>query len=167
MSWTRGKLFELRASPRGRRASDAAARRPYPTLRMKRFLRAALFFAVMVALWEWVFRMRLWSPVLLPSPLQVGAYLKAAALDGTLWAGTIVTMRRLLLGYTRFRSEVARKAVEDMADQARPKVRVDIVPRVELDVDHLGAESCIALLARFGSDSGGGRLDRAHKEALS
>jgi NitT/TauT family transport system permease protein len=66
---------------------------------MKRFLRAALFFLVMAALWELVFRLRIWSPVLLPSPLQVAAYLKAAALDGTLWHGTIVTMRRLLLGY--------------------------------------------------------------------
>lgn len=66
---------------------------------MKRFLNAALFFAFMVLLWHLAFQAKLWSPVLLPSPLQVGAYLKGAAEDGTLWHGTLITMRRLLVGY--------------------------------------------------------------------
>ena len=66
---------------------------------MKRFLSAALFFAVLIGIWDLVFRLKIWSPVLLPSPFQVLQYLKGAAEDGTLWQGTLITMRRLLMGY--------------------------------------------------------------------
>jgi ABC-type nitrate/sulfonate/bicarbonate transport system, permease component len=66
---------------------------------MKRFLLAALFFAVLLMIWEALFRAKIWSPVLLPSPRQVAVYLEGAAVDGTLVKATIVTMRRLLIGY--------------------------------------------------------------------
>src|SRR4249920_2643098 len=66
---------------------------------MKRFLLAALFFAVLLLIWEALFRAKIWSPVLLPSPRQVAVYLEGAAVDGTLMKATIVTMRRLLIGY--------------------------------------------------------------------
>jgi len=66
---------------------------------MKRFLLAAAFFAVLVLLWEAVFRAKIWSPVLLPSPGQVVTYLESAAADGTLVKATVITMRRLLVGY--------------------------------------------------------------------
>ncbi len=41
----------------------------------------------------------MWSPVLVPTPRQVWDYLAAATEDGTLWRATLVTMRRLLIGY--------------------------------------------------------------------
>jgi NitT/TauT family transport system permease protein len=66
---------------------------------MKRFLLAALFFAVLLLVWEVLFRAKFWSPVLLPSPRQVAVYLESAAVDGTLVKAIIVTMRRLLIGY--------------------------------------------------------------------
>ena len=66
---------------------------------MKRFLLAALFFVVLLMIWEVLFRAKIWSPVLLPSPRQVAVYLEGAAVDGTLVKATIVTMRRLLIGY--------------------------------------------------------------------
>ena len=66
---------------------------------MKRFLLAVLFFAVLTALWEWAFRAKIWSPVLLPAPQQVAEYLKTSATDGTLFQATVITMRRLLIGY--------------------------------------------------------------------
>jgi NitT/TauT family transport system permease protein len=66
---------------------------------MKRFLLAAAFFAFLLLLWEAAFRARIWSPVLLPSPSQVTSYLKNAAVDGTLLTATVITMRRLLVGY--------------------------------------------------------------------
>jgi len=66
---------------------------------MKRLGLAILFFAFLVALWEWAFRARIWSPVLLPAPEQVAQYLKNAAEDGTLCHATLITMRRLLTGY--------------------------------------------------------------------
>src|SRR6266576_7245405 len=66
---------------------------------MKRFLLAAAFFAVLVLLWEAAYRTKFWSPVLLPSPRQVVTYLEGAAADGTLFKATVITMRRLLIGY--------------------------------------------------------------------
>lgn len=66
---------------------------------MKRFLSAAFFFVVLFFLWQLVFRAKIWSPVLLPSPLQVASYLKGAIEDGTLVHATVITMRRLLVGY--------------------------------------------------------------------
>jgi len=66
---------------------------------MKRRLKALLFFSVALAVWEALFRAKLWSPVLVPSPFSVGRYLYEAALDGTLWDATVVTLRRLALGY--------------------------------------------------------------------
>jgi NitT/TauT family transport system permease protein len=66
---------------------------------MKRFLLAAVFFAALLLLWEAAFRARIWSPVLLPSPRQVANYLENAAADGTLLKATVITMRRLLVGY--------------------------------------------------------------------
>jgi NitT/TauT family transport system permease protein len=42
---------------------------------------------------------KIWSVVLLPDPLSVWEYLKTAAEDGTLLQASLVTMRRLLIGY--------------------------------------------------------------------
>ena len=66
---------------------------------MKHLLRTVLFFVLALAVWEALFRAKIWSPVLVPSPFSVGRYLYEAAVDGTLWDATVVTMRRLLLGY--------------------------------------------------------------------
>src|SRR5260370_11957299 len=66
---------------------------------MKRLWLGALFFAVLLMIWEALFRAKIWSPVLMPSPRQVAVYLEGAAVDGTLVKATIVTMRRLLIGY--------------------------------------------------------------------
>ncbi len=66
---------------------------------MKRFFLSLLFFAGLLLLWDVLVRVRIWSPVLLPSPLKVAQYLEAAAADGTLWQATLITIKRLLLGY--------------------------------------------------------------------
>jgi NitT/TauT family transport system permease protein len=54
---------------------------------------------VLLLLWQWAFQANIWSPVLLPSPAQVGQYLKGAIQDATLGHSTVITMRRLLTGY--------------------------------------------------------------------
>jgi NitT/TauT family transport system permease protein len=64
-----------------------------------RWLAAALFFVALIVLWQGAVTARLWSPLLLPSPASVFEYLLSAAQDGTLWEGTLVTLRRLLVGY--------------------------------------------------------------------
>jgi NitT/TauT family transport system permease protein len=66
---------------------------------MKRTLKALLFFAALLLAWEALFRARIWSPVLVPSPGSVVSYLGEAAGDGTLGGAIMVTLKRLLLGY--------------------------------------------------------------------
>jgi NitT/TauT family transport system permease protein len=66
---------------------------------MKRALLAVLFFVTLVVLWTALVRTQIWSPVLLPSPRAVLDYLVGAARDGTLLSASIVTLRRLLIGY--------------------------------------------------------------------
>ena len=67
---------------------------------MKRFLSAAAFFVTLAIVWEILVRLKIWSPVLVPSPLTVGEYLLGAVQDGTLADAAWVTMKRLILGYT-------------------------------------------------------------------
>lgn len=66
---------------------------------MKRLLTAALFFAGLVVLWELLVRREIWSPYVVPSPLEVARYLAEALRDRSLLEGSLVTLERLLLGY--------------------------------------------------------------------
>ena len=66
---------------------------------MRRTLLAILFFVGLVAIWTAMFRAKIWSPVLLPSPQNVLDYLISAWRDGSLVSAAAVTLRRLLIGY--------------------------------------------------------------------
>jgi NitT/TauT family transport system permease protein len=66
---------------------------------MRRFFSAVGFFILLILLWQWLYDLKIWSPVLLPSPMQVVRYLQGAIVDQTLLHSTIITMRRLLTGY--------------------------------------------------------------------
>ncbi|HSY53950.1 MAG TPA: ABC transporter permease [Opitutaceae bacterium] len=66
---------------------------------MKRIFKALLFFIGLVLVWQALSFAHVWSPVLFPSPVSVGRYLWGAAGDGTLAGATVVTLKRLLLGY--------------------------------------------------------------------
>ncbi|HJT81426.1 MAG TPA: ABC transporter permease [Chthoniobacterales bacterium] len=66
---------------------------------MRRFVLAAGFFVALLLIWQWLFQMQFWSPILLPAPLQVFEYLKGAVADGSLFRGAATTMRRLITGY--------------------------------------------------------------------
>jgi len=66
---------------------------------MKRSLVAFLFFASLIALWQILVSAQIWSPVLLPPPLDVARYLGQAISDGSLLEGSVVTLKRLFLGY--------------------------------------------------------------------
>lgn len=66
---------------------------------MKRSLVAILFFSSLVALWQALVSSGIWSPVLLPPPLDVARYLLAAISDGTLLEGSWITLKRLMVGY--------------------------------------------------------------------
>lgn len=66
---------------------------------MKRLLFASLLFLAALLLWQLLVSIGVWSPILLPSPESVLRYLYTSITDGTLLEATLVTMRRLLLGY--------------------------------------------------------------------
>jgi NitT/TauT family transport system permease protein len=66
---------------------------------MKRILIAVAVFAALVAAWQAGSALELWSPVLMPAPTRIGTYLLGALGDGTLLGATLVTGKRLLIGY--------------------------------------------------------------------
>lgn len=66
---------------------------------MKRLLVATLFFSGLVVAWHLLYAAQIWSPVLLPSPADVGRYLLKAIGDGSLIESSWITLKRLLLGY--------------------------------------------------------------------
>jgi NitT/TauT family transport system permease protein len=66
---------------------------------MRRALLATLFFVVLAAIWTFLVRAQIWSPILLPAPGQVARYLVSSVQDGTLLSAAGVTLRRLLIGY--------------------------------------------------------------------
>ncbi len=66
---------------------------------MRRAFAAGLFFAGLILLWHLAAASGRWSPVLLPTPWSVAEYLWGAARDGTLLEASIVTLKRLFVGY--------------------------------------------------------------------
>ena len=66
---------------------------------MKRWTTAMLAFVGLIAIWEGLVRAGVWSPVLMPSPVDVGKYLVASIHDKTLLEASYVTLKRLMLGY--------------------------------------------------------------------
>ena len=66
---------------------------------MKRFLSASAFFFALAYIWHLLVLRKVWSPVLLPDPLDVWRYLVTSVQDRTLFEALVVTMKRLLLGY--------------------------------------------------------------------
>ena len=66
---------------------------------MRRTIVAALFFALLLGIWQIAAESGRWSPVLFPSPWTVARYLWDAVSDGTLPEAVEVTLSRLLVGY--------------------------------------------------------------------
>lgn len=66
---------------------------------MKRWLVFALFFAVVVGVWEILVREGIWPPVMVPSPLGIGRYFFESIKDRSLLEASFITLKRLLLGY--------------------------------------------------------------------
>lgn len=61
--------------------------------------RQLIFFAVVVAAWEMLFRLKLWAPYIFPSPFTVGQSLVGGFFDGSFPIGIGVSMTRILIGF--------------------------------------------------------------------
>ncbi len=66
---------------------------------MKQFLAILAFFAALLGAWEYAANHCGLSPVLAPAPSDVWKYLLGAAKDNSLAEATLVTMKRLGIGY--------------------------------------------------------------------
>ncbi len=66
---------------------------------MIRTISSLVFFLILLGSWELASRSGAWSPMVLPPPSQVAEYLWQGLSDGSLGEATLVTMKRLLLGY--------------------------------------------------------------------
>lgn len=66
---------------------------------IRRAILSTCFFAFLILLWEILYLLELWSPVLLPSPIDVGNYLYGVIENKTLLSAIIVTLKRIVLGY--------------------------------------------------------------------
>jgi len=66
---------------------------------MNSWLRKLVFFAVLLAAWEILFRLRLWPPYVFPSVSSVVASFVAGVADGSYPLAIAVSLRRILLGY--------------------------------------------------------------------
>ncbi len=82
-----------------RRSTATSGERRPASPHMKQFLAATAFFAALLGAWEIFARYGGVSTVLLPAPSAVLQYLVGAARDGSLSEATLVTMKRLVLGY--------------------------------------------------------------------
>ena len=64
-----------------------------------RQLRRVAMLAALIVLWALLSRFGPWPPYLFPGPLEVGEALAAGIADGSLLAGVMVSLRRLLVGF--------------------------------------------------------------------
>ena len=67
---------------------------------MKKTARQIVFYAILVGVWALVAKLRIWPPYLFPTPQGVGQALWAGFADHSFWIGIVVTMKRMLVGYS-------------------------------------------------------------------
>lgn len=62
-------------------------------------VRQILFYALLYALWQFLFSLKIWPSYLFPSPQQVGETLAQGFKDKSFWIAIAITMKRLFVGY--------------------------------------------------------------------
>ena len=63
------------------------------------WLRRAIFYLLLVGIWEVIYRLHVWPPYLFPSPGDVLQSLWAGIKDRTFLIGTWISLRRIFIGY--------------------------------------------------------------------
>jgi NitT/TauT family transport system permease protein len=67
---------------------------------MKKLAKQVIFYSALIAIWALVAKSHIWPPYLFPPPWGVGEALWAGFLDHSFWIGVVVTMKRMLVGYS-------------------------------------------------------------------
>jgi len=66
---------------------------------MNTTLKRVLFLGILIAIWEVIYKLQIWPPILFPSPLQVGETLYLGIIDGSFITSLGDSFKRLLIGY--------------------------------------------------------------------
>ncbi len=66
---------------------------------MMRAFRQLVFYALLLAIWIVVARLRIWPPYMIPSPQGVYESLRAGFSDHSFWIAIAVSMKRIAIGY--------------------------------------------------------------------
>jgi NitT/TauT family transport system permease protein len=67
---------------------------------MKRFARQAIFYGALIAIWVVLAKLKIWPPYVFPTPKGVLESLWAGFADHSFWIAIVVSMKRMLLGYS-------------------------------------------------------------------
>ena len=67
---------------------------------MKKFMRHAIFYSVLIGIWALLAKLKVWPPYVFPSPQGVVESLAAGFADHSFWIAIAVSMKRMLLGYS-------------------------------------------------------------------
>lgn len=63
-------------------------------------LRIAIFYAILLLIWQLLYAAEIWSPYLFPSPKEVWDSLKNHIENGQIWESTRASLHRLAIGFT-------------------------------------------------------------------
>lgn len=77
--------------------SDALA---YASPKFWLFVRIAIFYALLILIWQLLYKAEIWSPYLFPSPKEVWDSLRHHIENGQIWEATRGSLRRLAIGFT-------------------------------------------------------------------
>ena len=67
---------------------------------MKRLARHAIFYGVLIGIWLLLAKLKIWPSYVFPTPKGVAESLWAGFADHSFWIAIVVSMKRMLLGYT-------------------------------------------------------------------
>jgi NitT/TauT family transport system permease protein len=67
---------------------------------MKKLSRQIIFYCALIGIWALLAKLHIWPPYLFPPPRGVGEALWAGFQDHSFWIGIMVTMKRMLVGYS-------------------------------------------------------------------
>lgn len=66
---------------------------------MKKALRLVCFYVGLVALWQILYKLKIWPHYVFPSPSNVAEALRQGFADHSFWIGLMVSLKRVLEGY--------------------------------------------------------------------
>ena len=91
----------LALPPRTPLRPRAVAMKPIDAVRSRfwLFVRVALFYGALIAAWQLLYELEIWSPYLFPSPSEVWDALRANVESGLIRDSLEATMRRLFVGF--------------------------------------------------------------------